>query len=283
MTTKTDITLPPLPPYDRIVHGVRETGKFWGESSMRDYARATAEAAVEADRQGRMPSDADLLNLWYSLPNPGRSEDEAIVYGRALLARYGSGQPAASVGPNAHIDDDAVDHFAVAMKDKLAQARAKGRHGWHECDPADLSQMLRAHVEKGDPRDVANFCMFLWSLGQPISAAPVAQEPVPYGVIVCDKRIPNALETFVPQRFFREAEWPDADYSKVVVYAHAQPSAQDREDAQRWRYWFQWFQSCDDPGEPAYPPDVDVIWHARPDMEFVEALDIARARGGSHA
>lgn len=72
---------------------------------------------------------------------------------------------------NAHIDDDAVDHFAAAMKEKLAQARAKGRSGWHECDPADLSAMLREHVEKGDPRDVANFCMFLWSLGKPISAA----------------------------------------------------------------------------------------------------------------
>src|SRR5690606_13105780 len=100
---------------------------------------------------------------------------------RAALARYGNphvGQPAASAEPNAHTDDDAVDRFAAAMKEKLAQARAKGRHGWHECAPADLSAMLRAHVEKGDPRDVANFCMFLWSLGQPISAAPVAQEPV---------------------------------------------------------------------------------------------------------
>jgi hypothetical protein len=63
------------------------------------------------------------------------------------------------------------------MKEKLAQARAKGRHGWHECPPEELSRMLRAHVEKGDPRDVANFCMFLWSLGHPISDAPVAQEP----------------------------------------------------------------------------------------------------------
>ena len=80
--------------------------------------------------------------------------------------------------PNAHIDDDAVDRFAAAMKEKLAQARAKGRHGWHECPPEDLSAMLRDHVEKGDPRDVANFCMFLWSLGHPITAAPVAQEPV---------------------------------------------------------------------------------------------------------
>lgn len=35
--------------------------------------------------------------------------------------------------------------------------------------------MLREHVEKGDPQDVANFCMFLWSLGHGIAAAPAAQ------------------------------------------------------------------------------------------------------------
>ena len=83
---------------------------------------------------------------------------------------------------NQHSDDLAVDRFATAMKEKLAQARAKGRCGWEECAPADLSAMLYEHVEKGDPRDVANFCMFLWSLGQPITpchkAPAVAQEPV---------------------------------------------------------------------------------------------------------
>lgn len=70
-----------------------------------------------------------------------------------------------------HPDDVAVDQFAEAMKAKLADARAKGRSGWQECDPTELSYMLREHVEKGDPRDVANFCMFLWSLGKPIGDA----------------------------------------------------------------------------------------------------------------
>lgn len=70
---------------------------------------------------------------------------------------------------NQHPDDLAVDKFAAAMKEKLAQARAKGRCGWEECAPADLSAMLYEHVAKGDPRDVANFGMFLWNLGQPIT------------------------------------------------------------------------------------------------------------------
>ncbi|WON87480.1 hypothetical protein [Delftia sp. UGAL515B_04] len=74
-----------------------------------------------------------------------------------------------------HSDDVAVDRFAVEMKAKLAAARAKGRGGWETCPPEVLSRMLREHADKGDPRDVANFCMFLCSLGQPISvAAPAA-------------------------------------------------------------------------------------------------------------
>jgi hypothetical protein len=68
-----------------------------------------------------------------------------------------------------HPDDIAVDAFAAAMKEKLAAARAKGRAGWQTCEPWALSEMLRDHVEKGDPRDVANFCMFLWSIGSPIT------------------------------------------------------------------------------------------------------------------
>lgn len=70
-----------------------------------------------------------------------------------------------------HPEDIAVDQFAVAMKAKLADARVMGRSGWQECDPAELSYMLREHVEKGDPRDLANFCMLLWSLCKHIGEA----------------------------------------------------------------------------------------------------------------
>lgn len=74
----------------------------------------------------------------------------------------------------AHSDDLAVDRFAAEMKSKLAAARAKGRGGWETCPPEVLSRMLREHTDKGDPRDVANFCMLLWCLDQPISEAAPA-------------------------------------------------------------------------------------------------------------
>lgn len=71
-----------------------------------------------------------------------------------------------------HTDDAAVDRFADAMKKKLRLARSKGRSGWENLSKDQLSAMLREHVEKGDPRDVANFCMFLWHTGQSIAQAP---------------------------------------------------------------------------------------------------------------
>lgn len=70
-----------------------------------------------------------------------------------------------------HPDDRAVEAFAAAMKAKLAASRAKGRAGWNGDEPGmqpRLSDMLREHVAKGDPVDVANFAMFLHQRGERI-------------------------------------------------------------------------------------------------------------------
>lgn len=64
-----------------------------------------------------------------------------------------------------------VKKLKEAMKEKLAASRFKGRSGWQDkadCSQADLSRMLREHVEKGDPVDVANFCMMLHARGERI-------------------------------------------------------------------------------------------------------------------
>lgn len=95
------------------------------------------------------------------------SAEQMQDYARAALAATGKQQ----VG-EVHPDDQAVDAFAVAMKEKMAVARAKGRGGWEDpaqCSADDLSRMLRDHVEKGDPRDVANFCMMLHQRGEAIA------------------------------------------------------------------------------------------------------------------
>lgn len=76
-----------------------------------------------------------------------------------------------------HTDDLAVDRFAEAMKDKLAKKRAEGRGGWEDCPGEMLSKMLVDHVEKGDPVDVANFCMMLHQSNQRIKQ--IDSSPVP--------------------------------------------------------------------------------------------------------
>ena len=75
----------------------------------------------------------------------------------------------AMLGPIEHPDDIAVDGFAKAMKDKLAKKREEGRSGWEDADPQWLAALLVGHVQKGDPVDIANFCMMLYHHGDKTS------------------------------------------------------------------------------------------------------------------
>lgn len=67
-----------------------------------------------------------------------------------------------------HFDDVAVDEFAKLMKHKLAEKREQGKHGWQDptWTPEQITQDLLDHVGKGDPVDVANYCMFLSARGE---------------------------------------------------------------------------------------------------------------------
>lgn len=67
--------------------------------------------------------------------------------------------------PESAIDQYAVGVIASKMIEKLNKKRAQGRgKWWHEeyCTQQTLSTMLREHVEKGDPLDVAIFAMMLY-------------------------------------------------------------------------------------------------------------------------
>lgn len=60
-------------------------------------------------------------------------------------------------------DNDAVDLFATKMKEKLAQARAKGRSGWQTCEKDLFSTMFVEHLFKNNENnlfDLANLLMF---------------------------------------------------------------------------------------------------------------------------
>lgn len=58
-----------------------------------------------------------------------------------------------------------VDDFAVALKDKLLRAQEK--YGWQDewsrhGNITDMAMDLEDHFYKGDPRDVAAYCAFMW-------------------------------------------------------------------------------------------------------------------------
>jgi hypothetical protein len=65
----------------------------------------------------------------------------------------------------ADYDDIKVDEFATAMKAKMAKKRQEGRGGWDDpaqCSVEHLAGLLLSHISKGDPVDIANFCMMLF-------------------------------------------------------------------------------------------------------------------------
>lgn len=127
-----------------VAKQVKNEGRAWP-----DWRNADPDKAIEHDRS----VDAIVRALDKDLNTLGRI---------------------AELYPSAHTDEVCVDCFALDMKIKLDISRSKGREGWERCSADELSEMLREHVDKGDPVDVANFCMFLKILGYSIS--PVAKE-----------------------------------------------------------------------------------------------------------
>lgn len=71
-----------------------------------------------------------------------------------------------------HPDNDAIDRFSFAMKEKMAKSRMKGRDGWSNkelCTGEQLAFMLIEHISKGNNgnfEDVAIFAMMLHQRGE---------------------------------------------------------------------------------------------------------------------
>lgn len=137
---------------------------------------------MTTDNKGAMTDEQILANFDEYCSRGDIDNSEIISHTRSLLASSILPEPVTTTP--AHLDDAAIDRFAVAMKAKMATARAKGRSSWQTYAPVYLSSLLREHVEKGDPVDVANFCMMLHEnsaavrsldilAAQPAQAAPL--------------------------------------------------------------------------------------------------------------
>ena len=150
-------------------------GEENSEYAITEEGERLINAALSAQQAARVDDGMVSEGLDYFEKS---GDDGDRLYVQAIREKIAALEAALSAQPAAHPDDTAVDAFAEAMKAKLAEARAKGRGGWQDkddCPQQRLSDMLRAHVEKGDPRDVANFCMFLHQRGEAILPARRAE------------------------------------------------------------------------------------------------------------
>lgn len=83
-------------------------------------------------------------------------------------------------------DDFAVDQFARAMKEKLAECRKNNAGGWQACAESDLEDALSEEIGKDvvDPVDIANYACFLWNnriaRGESGSPAKIVEKPSDY-------------------------------------------------------------------------------------------------------
>lgn len=75
-----------------------------------------------------------------------------------------------------HTDEVSLVRFALCMRDKLAVSRSRGRHGWETAPGEYLTELLVQHLIKGDPVDVANFCMMLHQRGDRIYPTPAIKQ-----------------------------------------------------------------------------------------------------------
>jgi hypothetical protein len=88
----------------------------------------------------------------------------------------------ANMPPELHeATKDLVRRFAEAMAEKFHKAEQKYGYsdGW--LDPTwmdECRQKLIEHLAKGDPRDVANYCAFLWHHGESTAASGLLSEKV---------------------------------------------------------------------------------------------------------
>ncbi|HHC2778755.1 hypothetical protein [Klebsiella pneumoniae] len=140
-----------------IIHGVTLAAL----RELQERRKADSEPVATLDVQSRRP-DGNKFALVFSSAAHKLPDDVYFLYRHA--------QPAPVVVPEGLNPEttDLVLRFASALADKLYKAEQKyGRStDWMKDDwYDDCLQSLWEHIEKGDPRDVAAYCAFMWYHG----------------------------------------------------------------------------------------------------------------------
>jgi len=119
---------------------------------------------------------SDELDAIASRLDPSGATHDLVGVAQARQAlRYFAAAPQPPAQPALHpATADLVRRFSVALAEKLTAAEQKygysdnwARPGWMD----ECRQHLLDHIVKGDPRDVAAYCAFLWHHGERTSPA----------------------------------------------------------------------------------------------------------------
>ncbi|EOF4705853.1 hypothetical protein ACKWWX_004306 [Klebsiella oxytoca] len=121
-------------------------------------------------------------NAWWQLASRGDIDGE-------VEPLYRHAQPALVIPSELHPDTQKlVTDFCTALADKLYKAQLKygydadwKQDGW----PSQCKAHFHQHIAKGDPRDVAAYCAFMWYHGWKTEAAqpePIVPDECPAGI-----------------------------------------------------------------------------------------------------
>jgi NTP pyrophosphatase (non-canonical NTP hydrolase) len=99
------------------------------------------------------------------------SDTDAVNLIKSFIASRCQADSSPQSAPSDDLED-LVARFSKALLAKLKLARANGRSGWEFDDWEEHCQAgLLRHLAKGDPRDVAAYCAFMWHHGWATKAA----------------------------------------------------------------------------------------------------------------
>lgn len=117
-----------------------------------------------------------------------------------------------------------VLRFAQALAEKLSRAEVKYGYsdGWMQHDWMDECRaQLMEHVAKGDPRDVAAYCAFLWHHGQSTAMPQGDPEGSPWPQVVSYAGGADAAGLYGWVRIATDPAGPAVEYRRVQAPAPA--------------------------------------------------------------
>jgi hypothetical protein len=117
---------------------------------------------------------------------------------------------------------DLVARFARALSEKLADAEEKYGYGDGWLSPGWMDECranLMEHVAKGDPRDVAAYCAFLWHHGERTALASLPPAPlgVPEGMVL----VPTPHQFWLIERGANQGQSPTVWWSDKPAQGHS--------------------------------------------------------------